>query len=103
MTVPKAGFLLMLGTALACDATHIQAVGAPGDVFRTGAGCAVEDLEAAGAVTCAAPAQLGFERLADDALLEIDEGNLSAKRVSCRRSWCGAGALAVHADYRWVV
>jgi hypothetical protein len=72
-------------------------------VFRSGAGCALPDLQAAGPTTCQAPAQLGFEQLADDALLEIGEGNLSAKRVSCRRSYCGAGALVLHADYRWAV
>jgi hypothetical protein len=103
MSVRKACILAALVSGMACDDTHIQAVGAPGDVFRTGAGCALGDLQAAGSTTCLAPAQLGFERLADDGLLEIGEGNLSAKRVSCRRSYCGAGALVLHADYRWRV
>jgi hypothetical protein len=103
MSAPSVGLLAVLGASLACDATHIQAVGAPGDVFRSGAGCALEDLQAAGPMSCLAAAQIDFERLADDALLEIDEGNLSAKRVSCRRSYCGAGALVLHADYRWRV
>jgi hypothetical protein len=103
MPVRKVCILAALAGGLACDDTRIQAVGAPGDVFRTGAGCALEDLQAAGAMTCLTPAQLGFEQLADEGLLEIDEGNLSAKRVSCRRSYCGAGALVLHADYRWRV
>src|SRR5438067_1178293 len=103
MCVRNACLLAVLAGGLACDATHIEAVGAPGDVFRPGAGCALDDLQAAGPVTCASPAQLGFEQRSDDALLEIDEGNLSAKQVSCRRSYCGAGALLLHAEYRWRV
>jgi hypothetical protein len=94
--------LIVLASPAACDATRLEAVGSPsGDSFRPGAGCAVADLQAAGPTTCMAPAQLGFEQLADGALLEIDEGALSAKAVSCRRTYCGGGALVLHADYRW--
>jgi len=92
--------LAVFGLA-ACDATRLEAVGPPGDSFHPGAGCAVEDLQAAGVTGCLAPAQLGFEQPADGSLLEIDEGPLSAKTVSCRRTYCGAGALVLHADYRW--
>jgi hypothetical protein len=96
-------YLALLGSFVlaSCEATGIQAVGAPGDAYRSGAGCAIEDLQAAGPSLCLAPAQLGFEQLADGALLEVDQGRLSGKAVSCRRSYCGAGALVLHADYRW--
>lgn len=103
MRVPITHLLAFIGIGATCDPTHIEAVGAPGDVFHPGAGCAIADLEAGGSASCQVPAQLGFERLADDGLLAVDEGNLSGKRVSCRRSWCGAGALVLHADYRWRV
>src|SRR5690349_23864481 len=39
----------------------------------------------------------------DDAASEVSSGNLSAKRVSCRRSYCGAGDPALHADWRWKI
>jgi hypothetical protein len=103
MSVRKACIFAVLAAGFGCDDRHIQAVGAPGDVFRSGAGCALDDLAAAGSTTCMAPVQLGFEQLADDALLEISSGNVGGKRVSCRRSYCGAGALVLHADYRWRV
>jgi hypothetical protein len=86
-----------------CQDAQLQAVGGPGGVFRSGSGCAVEALESAGAAACLAPAQLGFEQLADGALVQIHSGNIGGKQVSCRRSFCGTGALAVHADYRWRV
>jgi hypothetical protein len=95
--------LLGLASPASCDAAHIQAVGSPGGAFRSGAGCSPDDLQAAGPVACMFPAQLGFEQLADDALLEVTTGNLKGKQVSCRRSYCGAGALVLHADYRWRV
>ena len=103
MIVGNARYLALLGVLplASCDATHIQAVGSPGDGFHSGAGCPIEDLQAAGVMSCQAPAQIGFEQLADDSLLEIDSGNVSAKRVSCRRTYCGGGALVLHADYRW--
>jgi len=84
-----------------CEPTSIEAVGKPGDSFRPGAGCVVEDLQAAGTAGCMASAQLGFDQLADGALMDIDEGPLSGKAVSCRRTYCGAGSLVLHADYRW--
>jgi hypothetical protein len=94
------GLFALLGAA-ACDATRLEAVGAPPDSFRPGAGCMVADLQAAGTMPCLAPAQIGFEQLSEGALLEIDQGPLSAKSVSCRRTYCGAGSLVLHADYRW--
>jgi hypothetical protein len=90
-----------LALAAACDATHLQAVGSPGGGYRSGAGCPVDELQAGGALACQAPAQLGFEQVGDDALLEIQEGNIGGKQLSCRRTWCGGGALSVHADFRW--
>jgi hypothetical protein len=101
MRIPRyLGLCGLVGLA-ACGPTRIEAVGAPGDSFRSGAGCVVEELQAAGPIGCMAPAQLGFEQVAEGALVEIDEGPLSAKSVSCRRTYCGAGALVLHADYRW--
>lgn len=88
-------------TLAACDATHIEAVGAPGGPFRSGAGCVAEELEAAGRAACLAGAQLGFEQVGDESLFDVRLGNLSAKELSCRRSYCGTGALKLHADYRW--
>jgi hypothetical protein len=86
---------------ICCDATHIEAVAGPGGPYRSGADCVLDDLQAAGPVACLAGAQLGFEQPGDEALFEVKLGNLSARQVSCRRSYCGTGALKLHADYRW--
>jgi hypothetical protein len=97
----RAVLIVLAALGGGCDPTDIHAVGDPGGVYRPGAGCVLEDLEAGGARNCPGPAQLGFEQLADAALFEPRTANLSRRQVSCRRSWCGTGALALHADYRW--
>ena len=85
---------------LGCSGDALQAVGDPGGAFNSGAGCSVAELESGGPQACPAPpagrAQLRFDDPADQALISLS-ANLSDKRVSCRRSWCGPGSLAFQA------
>jgi hypothetical protein len=86
--------------ALACEPTDLPAVGRPGGPFRSGAGCGIADL-AVGGQSCPSAAQLTFEALGDDAGFEVRSANLTRREVSCKRSFCGTGALGMHAEYRW--
>jgi hypothetical protein len=100
LSLPPALALLAVLPAAACTGDPIQAVGGPGGVFRAGAGCHVPDLAVGGPEACAAEAQLGFDG-PDDGAAVTTTPNLTAKAVSCRRSYCGPGSLAFHAAYRW--
>jgi hypothetical protein len=91
--------LLVLPALAGCDAQEVQAVGTAGDAYRSGQGCTPASLEVPGA--CPSGAQLGFDKLGDDAAFAITEGNLSGKQVSCRRTFCGTGSLVMHAEYAW--
>jgi hypothetical protein len=88
----------------ACTGDPLQAVDSPGGAFRSGAGCSVPDLDVGGAHACPASAgtraQLRFDD-PTDATAVAAGANLTDKRVTCRRSWCGPGSLAFHAAYRW--
>jgi hypothetical protein len=84
-----------------CEGEPLQVVGNPGGAFRSGQGCNAVELEAGGRPSCPSGAQITFDQLGDDAMMAIGDGKLSAKQVSCRRSFCGSGALVVHADYAW--
>jgi hypothetical protein len=99
--MPWRAALLLALAAGACDAQVVQAVGDPGGAFGTGRGCNAAELESAGPPRCPSGAQLGFDRLGDDGAVEIAVGNLTGKQVSCRRSFCGAGSLVMHAEYTW--
>ena len=94
----------LIGAAAGCGGDPLQAVSAPGGAFRSGAGCSVAELDVGGPQACPSlgplQAQLGFDDLSDDGLF-TSSANLSDKRISCQRSWCGPGSLAVHAAYRW--
>src|SRR5262245_19831629 len=92
---------VLLGAAAACEPTTITAVADPGGAFHPGAGCGVADLHAGGSEGCVPAGQLGFERPGDDAVMETTSPGLSGRQVSCRRSYCGTGALSLHAEYRW--
>lgn len=83
--------------ALACQPNALEVVGAPGGVYRPDAGCAVEE---EGASACPGGAQLGFES-ADPLFATSTPRLVSNVRVTCRRSFCGTGALAFRASYRW--
>jgi len=88
--------------SLACDPASIQAVGTPGGVYRPGQGCTLTP----GAAVCPGPAdaqpQLQFEALANPGMvLDTAPGTLSDLQVSCARSYCGSGSLAVHATLQW--
>jgi hypothetical protein len=94
--------LALVAVALgACEAKPLQAVGTPSGAYRSGQGCSVVDLQAGGSSRCPSGAELGFDRLGDDVPVDIRVGNLSAKQVSCKRSFCGEGSLALHAEYAW--
>jgi hypothetical protein len=97
-------FAALIGAATGCGGDPLQAVGTPGGAFRSGAGCNVADLDVGGPQSCPAGqalrAQLGLDAVSDEGVLTSGT-NLSDKRISCRRSWCGPGSLAVHAAYRW--
>jgi hypothetical protein len=93
---------LMLAVALgACEGRPLQVVGDPGGAFRSGQGCVAAELEAGGKAGCPSGAQIGFDKLGDDTMAEVRVGNLSAKQISCRRSFCGPGSLGLHAEYAW--
>jgi hypothetical protein len=95
-----AAAVLVLAVA-ACEGRPLQVVGAPGGAFRSGQGCSAADLEAGGLPSCPSGAQLRFDNLGDDGPVDIRVGNLSAKQISCRHSFCGPGSLALHAEYTW--
>jgi len=94
----EAALLSTLALA-ACDTRVIQAVSAPG--YRTGQGCVAAELAGGGAQRCTSAAALAFDQPGADAEVSIASGNLSDKQVSCRRSFCGAGSLSLHAVYTW--
>jgi hypothetical protein len=81
-----------------CESREIQAVSGGG--YRSGRGCSLTELEAA-ATRCPSPAQLGFDQVGTEAAIEVAVGNLTEKQVSCRRVFCGSGALSLHAAYSW--
>jgi hypothetical protein len=88
--------------AAACDPATIQAVGAPGGVYRPDQGCTLTP----GAPVCPAPGQvqpeLQFESTANPGLvLDTAPGTLSDPRVSCARSYCGSGSFAARATLQW--
>jgi hypothetical protein len=100
--MPGKGAAALLVLALgACQGEPLQVVGSPGGAFRSGQGCNAADLEAGGRPTCPSGAPIGFDNLSDDGPVDIAVGNLSAKQISCRRSFCGAGSLVLHAEYAW--
>jgi hypothetical protein len=91
---------LVLPVALAaCDARQIQTVS--GGAYRSGQGCNLAELEAAGPPRCPSSAQLDFDQLGSDAAITVAAGNLSDKQISCRHALCGTGALSLHASYSW--
>jgi hypothetical protein len=79
----------------------VQAVSVPGGAFSSGHGCVPQELEGGGAPSCPSGAELAFDRSGDDAAVDIRVGRLSDKQISCRRSFCGTGSLALHAEYAW--
>jgi hypothetical protein len=85
-----------------CDPSTIQAVGAPGGVYRADQGCTL----APGAPVCPGPAapqpELRFESTADPGVaLAGEPGTLSNLRVTCVRSYCGTGSLTAHGELQW--
>ncbi len=92
------GLVLLLGGA--CQDNELVAVGDPGGAFQSGEGCSLPDLAAGSAESCLPPAQFGFEHLGDDAVFQVQTTNLSDRRVSCARSYCGTGSLHLRANYR---
>lgn len=89
--------------AAACSPNRIDAVGAPGGLYdpEPDAGCDLDDLGGGGRA-CPSGVQFVFEARGDDAVFEVaSRTTLSNRRVTCRRSYCGTGALAVTARYRW--
>lgn len=90
----------LLGAA--CDPATIQAVGAPGGVYRPDQGCTLTP----GAPACPGPGdaqpELQFESASSPGLiLDTAPGTLSELRVTCARSYCGSGSLAAHATLQW--
>jgi hypothetical protein len=88
---------LLLVMPSGCEPRMVSAVDPAVGVYRPGGECAV--LEAGGA-SCPTGAQIAFDHEGDTRGFEASAplGNL---RVSCRRPYCGTGALAVSGAYRW--
>jgi hypothetical protein len=91
---------LLVALLAGCESNEVIAVGAPGGAFQSGAGCVVANLAAGSVESCNLPAQFGFEHTGDDQAFAVETSNLSQRRVSCERSYCGTGSLRVTAQYR---
>lgn len=89
---------LLLATA-GCGPTAIDAVDLPDGPYRPNAGCGVIELGAGGAV-CPTGAQFTFEKQGDEQAFRLGK-NLTARQLSCERSYCGTGSLKVRATYTW--
>jgi hypothetical protein len=112
-------------SAASCGPKSVTAVGNPGGVYQPNHGCTL--VEASG--DCPAPSvalsvamtdgaaaadaasgptsgnvvgpQLRFESSTGTGMMNQTPGTLSNLQVTCQRSFCGTGALAAHADFRW--
>lgn len=94
----RAALVSVLSLA-ACDARTLSAVGAPPGVYRPNAGCAVTE---GGGAACPLGLQWGFEDARDVSEFRVTTpGTLANASVTCQRSYCGTGALMMHAVYRW--
>lgn len=83
---------------LACGTETLSAVDPPVGVFRPAAGCVVRE---EGGSACPSEARFTFEESGAFAEFDLEGAGLTNRRVSCERAFCGTGAFAFHANYKW--
>jgi hypothetical protein len=82
-----------------CGPETISAVDPPIGFYVPNAMCVTRE---GGGAACPTGAQFGFERATDHLDFQLDKPAAQQNaRVSCQRTFCGTGAFAYHAIYRW--
>ena len=87
----------------ACGSRDVDIVDSPGGIYQAGGGCDATVLHAGGDL-CPLGSQFSFDETGMDSMVGASNAMtmvVSEVGQSCRRSFCGAGALAARATFKF--